>query len=349
MATKPCVGVVCLPKVTIRDIAKRAGVSPATVSNVLNRKNRVSDATRESIFAVAAEMGYKAGATALRASIRLVIYKKHGLVVMDTPFFSELVSGVEKTCRAHGYALTISYVSGFSDDRMRQIDEILADASQAILLLATEMDEEDFTPFAHARVPLLVLDSSFFDQPFDSVCIHNFDAGCLAARCFLENGHTEFGILTSSKPFYNAQERCLGFQTYLNRHGYQVSEENILPVEPTMEGAYRDMGDLIAARETRLPGALFSINDIIAVGAARALKVAGYRLPQDISLIGMDDLPICQILNPPLTTIAVSKTGLAVAAVNRLIGMTGDDNVQSIRIGVRLVARESVLRVQKDK
>ncbi len=338
-----------MPKVTIRDIAKRAGVSPATVSNVLNRKNRVSEMTRASILAVASEMGYLNGAVALRASIRLVIYKKHGLVVMDTPFFSELVSGVEQTCRAHGYSLTISYVYGFSGDRARQIEEILADTSQAILLLATEMDEDDFAPFEKARVPLLVLDGYFFGRAYNSVCINNFDAGCLAARCFLENGHERFGILDSSKPFYNTGERCLGFLAYLRRHGRGVRDEDIFRVEPTMEGAYRDMGELMAVRRERLPGALFAINDIIAVGAARALKTSGCRIPQDVSLIGMDDLPICQIVNPPLTTVAVPKTGLAVSAVNRLIRMIGgdDDIVQSIRVGVRLVARESVLRVER--
>lgn len=336
-----------MPKVTIRDIAKRAGVSPATVSNVLNRKNRVSEMTRASILAVASEMGYSNGAVALRASIRLVIYKKHGLVVMDTPFFSELVSGVEQTCRAHGYSLTVSYVYGFSGDRARQIEEILADTSQAILLLATEMDEDDFAPFEKARVPLLVLDGYFFGRAYNSVCINNFDAGGLAARCFLENGHERFGIIDSSKPFYNTGERLLGFQAYLRRHGCEVRDGDVFRVEPTMEGAYRDMGELVAARGERLPGAIFAINDIIAVGAARALKMSGYRLPQDVSLIGMDDLPICQIVNPPLTTVAVPKTGLAVSAVNRLIRMIGEDDaiVQSIRVGVSLVARESVLRV----
>ena len=333
-------------KVTIRDIAREAGVSPATVSNVFNGKNKISDKTRELVLSIARERGYAgvAGMSPDKRTLRFIIFKRHGKVIMDTPFFSELISSIETACRAHQYELLVTYMDASDPNVRSQAADVVINGNQGILLLATEMNDENLRMFKNCKLPLLVLDSLFLWDDHNAVIINNREAGYLAAEHFIACGHRSFALVTSSFPFNNMGDRRDGFTACLKKHGYALREEDIFFVEPTMEGAAHDMLALLDKRTAPLPTALFASNDIMAVGVSRALKQRGYVLPDDISIIGMDDLPICGIVSPQLTTLAVHKSLLGTTAVNRLIDMIErrDNTVFKISLDVELVARESV-------
>ena len=333
-------------KVTIRDIAREAGVSPATVSNVFNGKNKISEKTRELVLAIAQRRGYAvpAGMSPENRTLRFIIFKRHGKVIMDTPFFSELISSIESACRAHQYELLISYMDAGDPNLRTQIADVLKNGSRGILLLATEMNDENLQLFKNCKMPLLVLDSLFLWDDHNAVIINNREAGYLAAEHLVEHGHRSFGLITSSFPFNNMTDRRDGYAAGLAKHGFTLREEDVFYVEPTMEGAARDMLALLERRAQPLPTAMFASNDIIAVGASRALKQRGFALPDDVSIIGMDDLPICCVTSPQLSTLAVHKRQLGTAAVNRLIEMIEcrDSAVYKIALDVQLVQRESV-------
>lgn len=333
-------------KVTIRDIAREAGVSPATVSNVFNGKNKTSEKTRELVLAIAQRRGYAvpAGMSPENRTLRFIIFKRHGKVIMDTPFFSELISSIESACRAHQYELLISYMDAGDPNLRTQIADVLKNGSRGILLLATEMNDENLQLFKNCKMPLLVLDSLFLWDDHNAVIINNREAGYLAAEHFVENGHRSFGLITSSFPFNNMTDRRDGYVAGLAKYGFALREEDVFCVEPTMEGAARDMLALLERRAQPLPTAMFASNDIIAVGASRALKQRGFALPDDVSIIGMDDLPICCVTSPQLSTLAVHKRQLGTAAVNRLIEMIErrDSTVYKIALDVQLVQRGSV-------
>lgn len=160
-------------KVNIKTISKMTGVSPATVSNALNNRKGVSRETAERIQAVAREFGYFDGARI--ETINFVIYKRDGKIVTDTPFFTALIAGVEAEARAAGYKTVICNLDYREPDFFAVRDQILNDSSSAILLLATEMQEEDIKPFSSSLAPIVVLDSWFEDMTFDSVLISNTD------------------------------------------------------------------------------------------------------------------------------------------------------------------------------
>jgi len=337
-------------KPRIADIAAAAGVSIATASNVLAHRKQYHSEAGLRVLRISKEMGYQAKDRAdLRKCIRFIIYKKHGQIVMDTPFFAELIGGIEQACRMRKYELLISYVDASKDPNYTaQIQSLVQDSSMPLLLLATEMDEDDLAPFLHTQIPLLILDSPFRKPSLEVVVMNNQDAGRQAAEHLFDHGHRHMGYIGSSLGIYNMDDRFWGFHTTLHQKGVKLKPEDKLLVEPTMEGAYQCMQKLLLDRKTPLPTAFFAANDIIAAGASRALKAAGYRLPQDVSMIGMDDMPFCQILNPTLTTLAVPKRPIGETAVMRLIEMVRhpDDVSRKTFIGVTLIVRESVATIE---
>jgi LacI family transcriptional regulator len=330
-------------KVGIRDIAREAEVSAATVSNALNLRRGVNPETARRIEAIALKMGYsREPAAALRKCIRFVLYKKHGLVVMDTPFFAQLIEGIEQECRLHGYEMIVNHMSGQGDPG--RVREVAAAKDMALLLLATEMDLDDIAPFLEAKVPMLLLDNDFPSLNVNTVVMDNYGAGLAATGHMIKCGHQDIGFLGSSRRFENMSQREAGYRAALQQAGLDTPENGLVYVEPTMEGAYRDMSALLQDGRA-LPAAFFAGNDIIAVGAARALKSRGFRLPEDVSMVGMDDLPLSRVVNPPLTTVSVPKKAIGRIAVRRLMGMMAapDDEVQKTRVGVSLIVRGSVM------
>ena len=238
-------------KVTIRDIArKRAFLRQPTVSNVFNGKNKISQKTRDLVLSIARERGYAVptGISPENRSLRFIIFKRHGKVIMDTPFFSELIGSIETTCRSHQYELLITYMDGNDPNMPNQVAEILKNGNRGILLLATEMTDDQMRLFQNCKVPLLVLDSLFLWDAHNAVIINNREAGFLAAEHFIDCGHRRFGLITSSFAFKNMEDRRDGYIAGLARHGYKLDERDILYVEPTMEGAAHDMLALLDER-----------------------------------------------------------------------------------------------------
>ena len=322
-----------MAKLRLSDIAKAAGVSTASVSNALNHKSGINREKAEQIRQLAVQMGYLPVGEDEKSGIRLVIYKKHGKVVMDTAFFAQLIEGVQDECQKLGCDLLINHA--------RSGDDISHLTDMPILLLATEMNSDDLRPWKNVEHPVLLLDSDFRYEPFSSVSIDNREAGYLAAQCLIRNGHTRIGFLDSSLPFNNMEDRFRGFEDALTEEGLTTFAR--VKLEPTVEGACRDM-EYWLSTSPQLPTAFFAGNDIMAVGAMWALKQAGYKLSRDLSIVGMDDMPMSMVVEPPLTTIRVDKHKLGSIAVNRLYSMMkGDVQVsQRVRMSVSLVERESV-------
>lgn len=320
-----------LMKMNIKRISEVTGFSPATVSNALNNKRGVSRETAERIQAVAREYGYVPEMKI--DNIKLVVYKRVGVVVSDTPFFSALIAGVESESRSAGYETTICNLDRGDPHFEEKRSQLLNDPNCAILLLATEMEEEDIRPFENALAPIVVLDSWFDEMTFNSVLISNTDSVCNAVKRLIRGGHRAIGYLRGSIRIKNFYYREMGWMRALNGAGIPVHEQRIFSLTPTMEGAFADMCARLRENPT-LPTAFFADNDIIALGAMRALQERGYRIPEDISIIGFDDLPFGAISMPPLTTIRVHKEEMGRTAVRRLIEMMKNDTGVKTKIQV---------------
>lgn len=328
-------------KVSIRTISEITGFSPATVSNALNRKKGVNKETSDEIVRIAKQMGYSNETKISR--IKLVIYKRTGLIIDNSPFFSNLLEGVETECRVSGYEMTVCNLDRRSDAYEQRLDEILEDKTTGVIMLGTEAMDEDFGRFKDAKCPLVILDSWCTSMDFNGVLINNADSAKNAVEYLIRKGHKQIGYLRGAFRIKAFSARANGFARGLYKHGVTNNEKFIVTLSTTMDGAYRDMLAYLNQRPT-LPTAFFADNDMIALGAMKALIEKGYRIPEDISLIGFDDLSSCEISTPRLTTIRVFKQEMGQMAVRRLLDVVKDGNPirTKTQICTEFVERDSV-------
>jgi LacI family transcriptional regulator len=188
------------------------------------------------------------------------------------------------------------------------------------------------------------LDSYFEEGPSDCVVINNEQGAYLATRHLIDMGHSALGYLHSSIDINNFSERHNGFLRAVS--SYPQTEgcvDNVIPVRPTIDGAYVDMRAYIQSKNF-VPEALFADNDIIATSCMRALIDEGYSLPEDVSVVGFDNMPISEMFQPPLTTVHVPKQRLGVLAVDRLIKIINGETEEHVKISLAtsLIERKSV-------
>lgn len=337
-------------KLKAKDIAKKLSISPSAVSFVLNNKPGVSEETRRKVLKVIEQMGYNTNIFSKSAlthnrNIRFIIYKKHGLVVSDTPFFSSLMEGIDREARSLGYNLIVTYIDENKDNLMKILRIIKGTSPDGIMLLATEMTKEDLKPFKKLNIPLLLLDSYFESENLDTVIINNIK-GVFKATCYLaELGHTDIGYLHSSVWINNFNQRMVGFKEAINDKGLKLNKNFIFCLESTIDGSYKNML-IILEEKPKLPTAMFADNDIIAFGAIKAMKEFGIRIPQDVSVIGFDDMPFCEMIDPPLTTVIVYKQRMGMIALKRLVERIDEAPAETIKIEVNttLIERKSVIK-----
>lgn len=335
-------------KISIKTISELTGFSQATVSNALNNKRGVNKETAEKIIEVAKKHGYLSGSKI--DNIKIVIYKKSGIIVSDTPFFTALIDGMETESRNAGFQTTLCNLDQRHPDFEQTRSQLLSDPTCAIVLLATEMDEADIIPFLNCRAPLVVLDNWFDESTFDAVLISNTDCVCAAVKYLIRNGHREIGYLRGSIRIKNFYYREKGYERALCDAGLALNPSYAFSLTPTIEGAYDDMLTLLKGKP-QLPTAFVADNDIIALGAMRALQECGYAIPQDVSVIGFDDLPFGAISYPALTTIRVHKHEMGRIAVRRLIEVIQNNSLINTKVLVcnTFIERSSVRDLNKDK
>ena len=331
-------------KITISDIAQAANVSPGTVSNALNnKKGSISEKKRNYILKIAEEMGYfKKGKRT--GTIRFIMYSRSANVVGDTPFFSELIRGIENECSAQGFQLVVNHLN--SEQLKSQMGKnLLEDAisCDGILFLGTEMQEDDIGALRQIKTPFVVVDTAFNIQEFDYVVINNQDGVYEMTKHLISCGHKMIGIINSAYQINNFRERRIGFMQALKDCNLYFMDECEALVEPTIEGSYHDMKaylKMYMESGMQMPTACFAVNDNIALGALKAFHELGL----NISIAGFDDIPACSISSPALTTVQVDKLYLGKCAVQRLIAKLNNNaqQVQKILVGTKLVYRDSV-------
>lgn len=330
--------------ISSKELAAMLGVSPSAVSIALNGKTGISAETREMILEAADRHGLRRPtrrANVPTQFITLVIYKKHGLVYGDTAFFSSVIEGLSAHVTLLGYNLQISYFYG-NQNWEEQMKLLQQSDCAGMILLATEMLREDILPFLSLEQPLVVLDSYYEDLELDCVVLNNERGAYLATRHLLELGHRRIGHIASSVTINNFAERAVGFKKAIAE--YPGCSTMTVQVSSTQEGAYYDMSAYLDTKP-RLPTAFFADNDIIAVSCMRALKEHGYQLPDDISFVGFDDMPLSYVVSPKLTTLQVAKEAFGQRAVTRLAEKIQEQDHISLKISVnpRLVIRDSAI------
>ena len=331
-------------KVTAQAIAERLHISAAAVSLALNGKPGVSEALRQKVIDTAMEMGYDFSRLEkkrnLSNTICFVFYHKN--FVFDTPFFSELAGNVEKTIKASGFELVVHHIHELEnmDD---QVSYLKSCHFAGIILLGTTMQEGEFTPFMKLDVPLVLLDTCFPRYPVSCVTINNVDGAFCASDYLIKKRHQQPGYLHASQKIVNFTERSTGFHMALRANSLAVANSIVHELTPSADGAYADMLSILKQHEPIAP-CYFADNDEIAIGAMRAFKEMHYRIPEDIAIIGFDNLTYSPYVDPPLTTMDVPKKYMGYAAVELLLSRIRDPKAPPVKteIGTSLVIRSSI-------
>jgi len=324
-------------KATIRDVASKAGVAVGTVSHHLNASAPVAALTARRIERAIAALGYRInlGARGLRSR------RTHsaGLVLpnISNPFYSEIARAIEHALWAEGLQ-TLLCDSSQDPGRERLHLEALESRRVDGILIIRSGGRTARDRSARADVPVVFVDRAV--EGAHSVTSDNRLGGELAARHLAELGHRHIGVLAGESRIGNVRQRMEGFRAELARHGITLREADVIAGPQAIELGYR-VTDLLSASPR--PTAIFATNDIVAIGAWRKLIELGLRIPQDISLVGFDDIEMSSMLLPPLTTVRQEKPALGREAAGLLIRLLRGEKrpPQTILIETTLVVRAS--------
>jgi LacI family transcriptional regulator len=333
----------------IIDIAKAAEVSPSAVSLALNNKTGVSGEVRQKIINIAQKMGYKNTFSKQyyineNIAIRLLKIAKHGHIVNErhNAFITEYLEGIETETKKRKYKLEVSFFNRVD------IEEIIESQKEAevsgFIVLGTELNDHELTFFTGLRKPIVFIDTYFPISVYDCVDMDNVDGVFKAVEHLYKAGHRSIGLVKSSYETRNFRMREFGFREAMEYFSLPVQEKFTASVDPTFDGASRDMNKYLDRNKT-LPTAFFCMNDIIAYGSMKALRNHTFTIPEDISLIGFDDLPSSGLSDPPLTTIRVSTQQIGLRALEKIserIANPSDHVTENILISGKLMIRSSV-------
>lgn len=328
---------------TIRELAKLIGVSPATISIVLNKKKGVSDETRKRVLEAIETYHYipsvqKIGNT---KSVLLMKYYKSGMFVEENQgFISMIVDSIEEQLRMERLGMTLMVAKTELTAALNAIDY---SKYCGMIVIATEIMTENYGALQKIPIPFVVVDNTMPNYKYNSVCMNNYENVWMALKYCRECGHSEIGYLGSVSYTENFNARCKAFQMYVSEFGFQFDKKWQFRVTPTMLGAYDDFMRILE-KKTKLPSCFFAENDTIAFGVMKAMKEKGYRIPQDISIIGFDDIPYASISSPALTTVHVQRNIIGKQSVFQLLQLMDDSRFRSMktRITGHLVVRDSV-------
>ncbi|KAF5053089.1 MAG: LacI family transcriptional regulator [Sphaerochaeta sp.] len=307
----------------IKEIAELAGVSKTTVSLALNGHKGVSPETRMQILALAKKLDYRvpgerAVALPSQGFVMFARLKKHGLILNhdQSSFIMDYMDSINHVVCDSGY---IFEIFDYRFEFMEQcVEEIQNRQPKGVVVLGTELSEEDVSQLSKLTIPYVVLDTYFDQIPCDFIDMANITAVFALVTYLYENGHRQIGMVTSTIKSGNILMRERGFEQALRAKGLSFDDEALFNVEPGFQGAYSTMKELLLSHRA-LPQALFCYNDVAAFGVMKALKEAGYVIPRDISIIGFDDLPMSSMMDPHLTSIKVPNKQIGRMAAQALL------------------------------
>lgn len=325
----------------LRDVAQKAGVSPKTVSRVVNEQGELSEATRQRVLAAIAELQYRPSKVA-----RALVTRRTdtiGLVLGDitNPFFPEVARGVLDVAEPRGYNVFLCNSDGDLERETRILESLLDHGVDGVIIFPTFELESALRRLAGPRRPVVVVNRPYDLPAVSAIMIHSRRGARLAVEHLIARGYTAIAMLSSRPEETGQLARVQGYREALTAHGLPVREEWIaagLPIQARGRESTR-------ALLTRYPEitAIFAYNDLLALGAIEACRELGRRVPEDCAVVGFDDIPLAGTICPALTTVRVDKYDLGRRCTNRLFEMLAhpDQAFEPFWVDVELVVRAS--------
>jgi LacI family transcriptional regulator len=302
--------------VTIREVASRAGVSIATVSRVFNNSDPVEEGTRARVKKAASELRYIPNVLGRSLSMRRT--DSIGLLLPDLfgEFFSEVIRGCDQTAQKNSFHLLVSS----SHNNRQEIEaalRMMRGRVDGLIIMSPHIDASTLNENLPRTLPVVLLNCHVDGNAFDSINIDNRGGVCQMVKHLLSHGHTRIGILKGTEHNIDAAERLRGYRDAIAEGSAVVSPDLEVPGEFSEASGY-DAARTLLSRNPR-PTAIVASNDSMAIGALSAIRESGLRVPEDIALVGFDDIPVAAYITPSLTTVNVDIDGLGVAAIRQVI------------------------------
>ncbi|MEO6103098.1 MAG: LacI family DNA-binding transcriptional regulator [Pseudoxanthomonas sp.] len=333
--------------VTIKDVAREASVSVATVSRALNGHENVAEGVRKHVVEIASRLRYQPHAAARSLSSRST--QTIGVVLPDLygEFFSELIRGVDVVARAHRKHLLVSSYHGHPEEQGEAL-RAMRGRVDGLLVLSPYADRPGFlTDNLPTALPAVLINTHLADAAYPVLSIDNFGGARAMVRHLAEAGYRRIAFISGPEENFDASERLRGYRSALVE--YLAGAEAIeLPGDFDESSGY-EAGKLILGKAQR-PDAVFAANDMMALGALYAFNEAGVKVPTDIALAGFDDIPLARFVHPTLTTMRVSIAELGGLALSRLLQAIEADGIADLTphtLAPELIVRESTLHATR--
>ncbi len=305
---------------TVIDVAKKAGVSPATVSRVLNSSVRVSEDTRDRVFAAIEELGYKHGDSRFDGNTSGII----ALLITDilNPFFPEIVRGVADEGEVHGLAPLLYNTAEDPLHEKKTLQKLMQRHIDGIIVCASRIPNEDLIALhEQSSTPMVVLNRHINHPEIPSIFVDLEDAAYRSTMHLLSLQHTRIAYLAGHGHSESSQARRHGIQRALEEFGLSLPEEWCPSIFPSLEGGFQAMTTLLAFPAAERPTGIIAYNDLMALGALHAIRSQHMHVPDDISVVGCDGITVAAHSNPPLTTIDQPKYRMGQLATQMIYQM----------------------------
>jgi len=328
-------------QVTRNDVATAAGVSPATVSYVINNGPRpVAPETHQKVLDVIQSLGYRPNEVA--RSLRLRRTSTLGLILPDTlnPYFSEVVRGVEQYAFDYGYTVILCHSDYSVEREIQYVNVMQAERAAGVIWFPATADPKPALMLADYGIPMVVLDRTVSGIDCPSVLADNYKGGCLATQYLIDLGHRNIGCIARPFELQHSQERVRGFEETLDKNGLLVDPTRIVRGGFRLEDGRTAAIQLMDQHPTIT--AIFAYNDFMAIGALRAAYERSLRVPQDISIVGFDDIPQAKFTNPALTTVQQPKLEMGKKGAELLLNLI--NGKPTLKEGLKPLAVQLVIR-----
>ena len=325
----------------IAEIARRANVSTATVSRTLNQSGPVKAATARKVWRAVTALNYypNSHARALVSGRSRMI----GLIVSDitNPFFPELIRSFQSMATEQEYDLLVTSTD-YQIARMTAcLRRMLERRVDGVAMMTSEMDVGLIKELSRRGVPMVFMDVGQVGPKMSHVAMDYGNGIHQAVDHLASLGHKRIAFISGPLELHSARTRRQAYVEGMHAHGLRTESSLIREGTHTAEGGHRAMNALL--RLTRLPTAVVASNDWTAIGALHAIDAAGLRVPQDMSLVGFDDIPLVSYTNPPLTTVRMSAAEVGATAFEALFGLIGGERLEGsvYQVATKLIVRES--------
>ncbi|WP_031314288.1 LacI family DNA-binding transcriptional regulator [Caldanaerobacter subterraneus] len=331
--------------VTIKDVAKRANVAPSTVSRVIADSPRISKETKERVWKAMEELGYYPNAIA--RSLASKVTNTLGLIMprsteeaFSNPFFPEVMRGISVVAHREKYDLLLSTSGNKEEEKEAVIRMVKGKRVDGIILLSSRTTDELIPWLRDEKFPFVVI-----GKPLDARGVYwvdndNIGASKLATTYLIKHGHREIAFISGSLEYVVSLDRLDGYKLALEENGLTFKRELVEQEEFSEDGGYRAMMKIL---ERAKPTGVVVTDDVMAFGVIRAAIDKGFRVPEDISIVGFNNIPLSAFANPPLTTIDISTFELGIKSAELLIARLKQKEIESdhIIVPVKLIERKS--------